>query len=139
MGRGQLAESLRADPRRRLHGADARGAPRSRRRGPLTLPEPVSLTVADVSFISLTRLLRGMAAATPPAATSCPWSSRSSSCRPATCPAASFATRAARGRRHAGADHAVGLGLSVLGEVESPLVGPSGNHELFLRSACPRT
>ena len=32
----------------------------------LVLPEPVTLTVADVSFISLTRLLRGMAAATAP-------------------------------------------------------------------------
>jgi hypothetical protein len=29
-------------------------------------------------------------------------------------------------------DHAVALGLEPRGEVESPLVGPSGNHEFFL-------
>ena len=64
VGRGQLADSLRADGRvvsmERTHAArldpDAED--------PLTLPERVELAVADVSFISLTRLLRGMAART---------------------------------------------------------------------------
>ena len=66
VGRGQLAEPLRQDVRvvsmERTHAArldpDAEDA--------LELPERASLVVADVSFISLTRLLRGMAAhATP--------------------------------------------------------------------------
>ena len=62
VGRGQLADSLRADARvvsmERTHAArldpDAED--------PLVLPERVGLAVADVSFISLTRLLRGIAA-----------------------------------------------------------------------------
>ena len=80
VGRGQLAESLRTDPRvvsmERTHAArlDPDAADR------LMLPEPVTLTVADVSFISLTRLLRGHGGRAPrPAVTSCRWSSRSSS------------------------------------------------------------
>ena len=62
VGRGQLAESLRSDPRvvtmERTHAArldpDADG-PAQR------CPSGSRLAVADVSFISLTRLLRGMA------------------------------------------------------------------------------
>jgi predicted rRNA methylase YqxC with S4 and FtsJ domains len=33
--------------------------------------------------------------------------------------------------------HAAGLGLECLGEVESPLTGPSGNHEFFLHLRVP--
>jgi len=33
--------------------------------------------------------------------------------------------------------HALELGLEVLGEVESPLVGPSGNREWFLHLGLP--
>ena len=63
VGRGQLAESLRRDPRvvsmERTHAA--RLDPSSS--DPVALPERVSLTVVDVSFISLTRVLRGVIAA----------------------------------------------------------------------------
>ena len=73
MGRGQLADSLRADARvvsmERTHAArldpDAED--------PLRLPEAVSLAVADVSFISLTRLLRASPHRWRPEVTSCPW------------------------------------------------------------------
>jgi len=33
--------------------------------------------------------------------------------------------------------HAARLGLACLGEVESPLTGPSGNHEFFLHLRVP--
>ena len=62
VGRGQLAESLRGDPRvismERTHaGRLDPTAPDA-----IRLPEPPSLAVIDVSFISLTRILRGVAA-----------------------------------------------------------------------------
>jgi 23S rRNA (cytidine1920-2'-O)/16S rRNA (cytidine1409-2'-O)-methyltransferase len=34
-------------------------------------------------------------------------------------------------------EHARSLGLDDLGEVESPLTGPSGNHEFFLHLRVP--
>ena len=34
-------------------------------------------------------------------------------------------------------DHAQGLGLACLGEAESVLVGPAGNHEFFLHLRTP--
>ena len=52
VGQAQLHESLRADPRViSLEGVNLRLAP------PDLVPEPISLIVADVSFISLTRIL----------------------------------------------------------------------------------
>ena len=57
VGRGQLAESLRQDERvislERTHAARLDPASED----PLQLPERAGLVVADVSFISLTRLL----------------------------------------------------------------------------------
>ena len=139
VGRGQLAESLRGDPRvvsmERTHAArldpDAED--------PLRLPEPVSLAVIDVSFISLTRLLlRGVAGAVGPAG------------RDRGAGQAAVRAVAARGPQGRGARpedreaavervraHAVGLGLMDLGTVESPLVGPAGNHEFFLHLGVP--
>ena len=52
VGRGQLHARLRSDPRVVLHeGVNARHL------GPSDLPEPVSVLVVDVSFISLTQVL----------------------------------------------------------------------------------
>lgn len=52
VGRNQLHEKLRADPRViNLEGVNLRHAP------PKLIPEPVDLVVADVSFISLTLVL----------------------------------------------------------------------------------
>lgn len=140
VGRGQLAESLRGDPRvismERTHAA--RLDPDADE--PLTLPEAVSLVVADVSFISLTRLLRGMAAAVAPDASGeivalvkpqfelSPREVPKGVVRdPAHREAAVERVRA----------HALGLGLTDLGVVESPLVGPAGNHEFFLHLGVP--
>ncbi len=133
VGRGQLAESLRQDPRvvsmerthaGRLdpHAADA-----------LALPEPVTLTVADVSFISLSRLLRGMASVTAPGGDIVPLVKPQFELSPREVPGGVVrdpALRAAAVWRVR--EHARELGLVVLGESESPLVGPSGNHEWFL-------
>lgn len=58
VGRGQLAASLRADPRVvSLERTNARDL------GPGTLPEPVDLAVVDVSFISLGLVLGPVAGA----------------------------------------------------------------------------
>jgi 23S rRNA (cytidine1920-2'-O)/16S rRNA (cytidine1409-2'-O)-methyltransferase len=52
VGRGQLAETLRADPR-----VVSMERTNARTLGPAVLPEPVALAVVDVSFISLARVL----------------------------------------------------------------------------------
>ncbi len=133
VGRGQLAEALRADARvvsmERTHAA--RLDPDADDR--LTLPEPVSLAVADVSFISLTRLLRGMAAATAPGGDLLPMVKPQFELTPRDVPGGVVRDPALRARAVGRVrEHALTLGLEVLGEVESPLAGPSGNQESFL-------
>lgn len=133
VGRGQLASALRDDPRvvsmERTHAA--RLDPQSE--DPVTLPEPVTLTVADVSFISLTRLLRGMVAATAPGGDLLPMVKPQFELTPKDVPGGVVRDPALRARAvERVRDHARGLGLEVLGEVESPLAGPSGNQESFL-------
>ena len=133
-----LPTSLRTDPRvvsmERTHAArlDPDAADH------VALPEPVSLAVIDVSFISLTRVLRGMAALTRRAARSCRWSSRSSSCRPRTRrkgvvrdPAVARAAvdRVARSR-------AVARASTSVARSSRRCVGPAGNLEFLLHLAC---
>ena len=93
VGRGQLADALRVDGRvvsmERTHAA--RLDPEAD--GPPDASRAVDLAVADVSFISLTRLLAACSPARRPAATCCPWSSRSSSWAPGRCLAGSCAIR----------------------------------------------
>ena len=138
VGRGQLAESLRGDPRvvsmERTHAArldpDASDV--------LRLPERVSLVVADVSFISLTRLLRGMAAAVAPPGEIVALVKPQFELSPREVPKGVVrdpGDRAAAVERVR--SHALGLGLTDLGTVESPLVGPAGNHEFFLHLGVP--
>ena len=136
VGRGQLAESLRGDPRvvslertnaRRLDPADP---------NPLTLPERASLAVVDVSFISLTRVLRGIAAQLEPGAEIVALvkpqfeAGRNEAPRGVVRDPAVRKTAVERVRAHAES-----LGLVVRGEVESPLAGPAGNREIFLHLA----
>jgi 23S rRNA (cytidine1920-2'-O)/16S rRNA (cytidine1409-2'-O)-methyltransferase len=138
VGRGQLAESLRQDARVvsmerthaiRLDPADAE---------PLELPEPASLVVADVSFISLTRLLRGMAAHTTPGGDILPMVKPQFELSPAQVPKGVVRDPAARAAAVSRVrDHALELGLKVVAESESVLVGPSGNHEFFLHLRVP--
>jgi len=138
VGRGQLAESLRVDPRvvsmERTHAA--RLDPDAEDR--LILPEPCDLAVADVSFISLTRLIRGMAAAVRPGGTLVPMVKPQFELTPREVPKGVVRDPAARERAvDRVAEAAEAAGLLVLGRCESPLVGPSGNHELFLHLRVP--
>jgi 23S rRNA (cytidine1920-2'-O)/16S rRNA (cytidine1409-2'-O)-methyltransferase len=138
VGHGQLADPLRADPRvvvmERTHaGRLDPDAP-----DPLDLPDPVSLAVADVSFISLTRLLRGIASRVAPGGDIIALVKPQFELEPRDVPRGVVRDPAARARAVARVrDHAARLGLTVLGEVESPLVGPSGNHEYFLHLGVP--
>jgi 23S rRNA (cytidine1920-2'-O)/16S rRNA (cytidine1409-2'-O)-methyltransferase len=138
VGRGQLAPSLRADPRvvsmerthaRRLDPAD----PES-----IALPERPSLAVVDVSFISLTRLLGAIASALAPGAEIVALVKPQFEAGP---------RLAAGGVVRDPAVHrdvidgvrafAASIGLEVLGETPSSLVGPAGNREFFLHLVVP--
>jgi 23S rRNA (cytidine1920-2'-O)/16S rRNA (cytidine1409-2'-O)-methyltransferase len=141
VGRGQLAESLRADPRvismERTHAA--RLDPESAEQ--LRLPEAVSLAVVDVSFISLTRVLRGIAGAVaegPEGGEIVALVKPQFELSPREVPRG--VVRSDHDRQVAVErvrEHAVGLGLEAAGMVESPLVGPAGNHEFFLHLRVP--
>jgi 23S rRNA (cytidine1920-2'-O)/16S rRNA (cytidine1409-2'-O)-methyltransferase len=100
---------------------------------PVALPERVSLAVADVSFISLTKVLRGIAAWVLPGGAIVPLVKPQFELEPADVPRG--VVRDPRRRAAAVArvrEHADGLGLMCVTEAESSLVGPSGNHEFFL-------
>jgi 23S rRNA (cytidine1920-2'-O)/16S rRNA (cytidine1409-2'-O)-methyltransferase len=138
VGRGQLAESLRADPRvvsmerthaRRLDPAEPDA---------LSLPEPVSLAVVDVSFISLTRILNGVAAQLRAGGEIVALVKPQFESSPADVPKGVVrdprVRRAAVDRVRA---YAEASGLAVRGEIESPLIGPAGNHEFLLHIAVP--
>jgi 23S rRNA (cytidine1920-2'-O)/16S rRNA (cytidine1409-2'-O)-methyltransferase len=138
VGRGQLAESLRADPRvvslerthaRRLDPADPEA---------IDLPECPGLAVVDVSFISLTRVLRGIAARLAPGGQLVVLVKPQFEVTPRDVPGGVVRDKAVRQAAVARVRaHAAELGLEIRGEIESPLVGPAGNHEFFLHLALP--
>jgi 23S rRNA (cytidine1920-2'-O)/16S rRNA (cytidine1409-2'-O)-methyltransferase len=138
VGRGQLADTLRADARvvsmERTHAArlDPTAA------DALVLAEAVSLAVADVSFISLTRLLAGIAVHTVPGGDIVPLVKPQFELSPRQVPRGVVRDPAAR---RAAIDrvreHAAGLGLEIVAEAASVLVGPSGNQETFLHLRVP--
>ena len=134
VGRGQLAEALRRDPR-----VVARERTNARGLSPALLGESVALAVIDVSFISLRLVL-------PPTATClAPGGRVVALVKPQ--------FEAGRGRAPRGVvrdpavhrevlaaslDHARAAGLTPLGLADSPLLGPAGNREFFLlASAAP--
>jgi 23S rRNA (cytidine1920-2'-O)/16S rRNA (cytidine1409-2'-O)-methyltransferase len=133
VGRGQLAASLRSDPRvvslERTHARrlDPAGP------DPVPLPQAPDLAVVDVSFISLTRLLGAIAARL----------ARPGEIVALVKPQFEAGPRAAvkgvvrdpavhRDVLDRVRAHADGIGLQVAGEVPSPLLGPAGNREFFL-------
>jgi 23S rRNA (cytidine1920-2'-O)/16S rRNA (cytidine1409-2'-O)-methyltransferase len=138
VGRGQLADSLRADARvvslerthaRRLDPADPQA---------ITLPEAVDLAVADVSFISLTRILAGVVHWVRPGGQLVTLVKPQFESQPHEVPKGVVRDPAVRARAVARVREAAGdLGLTVAGEVPSPLVGPSGNQETFLHLVRP--
>jgi 23S rRNA (cytidine1920-2'-O)/16S rRNA (cytidine1409-2'-O)-methyltransferase len=135
VGRGQLAETLRRDPR-----VVARERTNARGLSPALLGELVALAVIDVSFISLRLVLPPTAACLAPGG------------RVVALVKPQF--EAGRGRAPGGVvrdpaihrevllaalDHARGAGLVPQDMVASPLLGPAGNREFFLlASAAPR-
>jgi 23S rRNA (cytidine1920-2'-O)/16S rRNA (cytidine1409-2'-O)-methyltransferase len=133
VGRGQLAETLRRDPRvvsmERTHAARLEATAPDH----VSLPEQVSLAVIDVSFISLTRVLRGVLATLAPKGEIVALVKPQFEAAPADVPRGvvrDAAVQRATVDRVAG--FARGLGLDVRGEIESPLVGPKGNREFLL-------
>jgi 23S rRNA (cytidine1920-2'-O)/16S rRNA (cytidine1409-2'-O)-methyltransferase len=136
VGRGQLADVLRTDPRvvsmERTHAS--RLDPDSRDH--LTLPEPVSLAVIDVSFISLTRVLRGVAAALTGEGEIVALVKPQFEVDPHDAPRGVVRDPAAREAAiERVAEHARSIGLSARGRIESPLRGPKGNHEFLVHLA----
>jgi 23S rRNA (cytidine1920-2'-O)/16S rRNA (cytidine1409-2'-O)-methyltransferase len=133
VGRGQLAEVLRNDPRvvslERTHAS--RLDPSSP--DPLTLPEPVSLTVIDVSFIPLKRVLTGVKAALTDDGEIVALVKPQFEVDPVKAPHGVVRDEAVRERA---VDDVVafasGIGLRLLGRMESPLLGPAGNHEFLI-------
>jgi 23S rRNA (cytidine1920-2'-O)/16S rRNA (cytidine1409-2'-O)-methyltransferase len=137
VGRGQLAERLRGDPRvismERTNG---------RALGPGALPEPVTLAVIDVAFISLAKVVTPVAGTIDPA----------SGGRIVALVKPQF--EAGRGRTEHGvvrdpAVHrevlervsaaAAGVGLDVRDAIASPILGPDGNREFLLDIKVPRS
>jgi 23S rRNA (cytidine1920-2'-O)/16S rRNA (cytidine1409-2'-O)-methyltransferase len=139
VGHGQLADVLRTDPRvvsmERTHAS--RLDPESA--DPLTLPELVSLAVIDVSFISLTRVLRGVASALDDDGEIVALVKPQFELEPAQVPGG--VVRDPEGRLRAVekvSTHASAIGLAEKGRMESPLRGPAGNHEFLLHLAPSR-
>jgi 23S rRNA (cytidine1920-2'-O)/16S rRNA (cytidine1409-2'-O)-methyltransferase len=134
VGRGQLAEALRTDPRvtslERTHAT--RLDPDSD--DPIELPERVRLAVVDVSFISLTRVLGAIAARVVPGGDIVALVKPQFELTPRQVPRGVVRDAAARAEavtRVRG--HAASLGLHVVAESESALPGPAGNRETFLQ------
>ena len=131
VGRGQLSESLRRDPRVvSMERTNARALTAS------TLPEPVALATIDVSFISLGLVLG------PIAATLAPGGQIVALVKPQ--------FEAGRGRTDHGVvrdpaihrevlertvDNAAAVGLGTHGVIPSPLTGPEGNREFLVHLA----
>jgi 23S rRNA (cytidine1920-2'-O)/16S rRNA (cytidine1409-2'-O)-methyltransferase len=131
VGRGQLAESLRRDPRvTSMERTNARTLTAA------TLPEPVSLVVIDVSFISLDRVLG------PSATTLAPRADLVALVKPQ--------FEAGKGRTDRGVvrdpaihrevlEHVVAaaaaIGLGARDVIPSPILGPEGNREFLLHLA----
>ncbi|GAA4555276.1 TlyA family RNA methyltransferase [Pseudonocardia xishanensis] len=128
VGYGQLIWRLQNDPRVQVHDRT-----NVRALEPGQIGGTVDLTVADLSFISLRTVLPALAACT--AGTLLPMvkpqfevgRERLGSGGVVRDPALRLAALTEV------ADAARGLGLAVLGAVASPLPGPSGNVEFFLR------
>ena len=136
VGHGQLAEVLRNDPRvvsmERTHAA--RLDPDSA--DPLTLPERASLAVIDVSFISLTRVLRGVAATLTDEGEIVALVKPQFEVEPRDAPRGVVRDPAARDAAvQQVVDHARSIALRLLAQMESPLLGPAGNHEFLIHLA----
>lgn len=134
VGRGQLAETLRHDPRVvSMERTNARAL------GPGILPTAVDLAVVDVSFISLDRILGPVATCFGPlgglivALVKPQFEAGRKQVRDGVVrdPDVHRQTLETVGR------HALGIGLRLRKAVASPLTGPAGNREFFLELEVP--
>jgi 23S rRNA (cytidine1920-2'-O)/16S rRNA (cytidine1409-2'-O)-methyltransferase len=129
VGYGQLAWSLRTDPRVRVHERT-----NIRTLDPAGIGGPVQLTVADLSFISLRLALPPLAACTAPEGDLVPMVKPQFEVgKDRVGPGGVVRDPQLRAQAVLEvAASAVPLGLGVAGVVPSPLPGPSGNVEFFL-------
>ena len=133
VGRGQLAEVLRQDARvvsmERTHAARLAMAAADH----VVLPEPVSLAVIDVSFISLTRVLAGVRDALSVDGEIVALVKPQFEAAPADVPGGVVRDAAVqRATVEKIVSHATSIGLTSRGEIESPLLGPKGNREFLV-------
>ncbi|MEA2677291.1 MAG: rRNA (cytidine1920-2-O)/16S rRNA (cytidine1409-2-O)-methyltransferase [Chloroflexota bacterium] len=133
VGRGQLAEVLRQDPRvismERTHAARLDPAAADH----VALPESVSLAVIDVSFISLTRVLAGVKATLAGGGEIVALVKPQFEAAAADVPGGVVRDAAVqRATVERVVAHAATLGFALTGEVESPLLGPKGNREFLV-------
>lgn len=134
VGYGQLAWKLRTDPRVTLHErVNARDMP------PEMAPGPFGLIVADVSFISLTLVLPGLIPRLAPGGhVLCLVKPQFEAGREQV---GSGGVVRDEGARQQAVDKVAaclaGLGLTVLGQCQSPILGPAGNVEFFLLAQAP--
>jgi 23S rRNA (cytidine1920-2'-O)/16S rRNA (cytidine1409-2'-O)-methyltransferase len=133
VGHGQLAEVLRSDPRvvpmEHTHAARLDPAAQDH----VALPERVTVAVIDVSFISLTRVLRGVAAVLTRSGDIVALVKPQFEAEPADAPRGVVRDPEVRDATVAKVtDYARTIGLQVLGRITSPLRGPAGNVEFLL-------
>jgi 23S rRNA (cytidine1920-2'-O)/16S rRNA (cytidine1409-2'-O)-methyltransferase len=134
VGRGQLAETLRHDPRViSMERTNARAL------GPGSLPTAVDMAVVDVSFISLDRILG------PVAMCFGPLGGRIVALVKPQFEAGRKQVRDGvvrdpqihRQTLEAVARHALSIGLRLRNAVASPITGPAGNREFFIELEVP--
>ena len=136
VGRGQLAEVLRQDPRvvsmERTHAARLDPAADDH----VALPEKASLAVIDVSFISLTRVLAGVKAALDTNGEIVALVKPQFEAAPADVPHGVVRDAAVqRATVDKVVAYAATLRFKSRGEIESPLLGPKGNREFLVHLA----
>ena len=134
VGRGQLAEALRHDPRVvSMERTNARGL------GPGVLPTFVDMAVVDVSFISLDRILRPVASCFGPrggrivALVKPQFEAGRKQVRDGVV----RDPQVHRQTLETVARYALGIGLKLRNAIASPLIGPAGNREFFLELEVP--
>jgi 23S rRNA (cytidine1920-2'-O)/16S rRNA (cytidine1409-2'-O)-methyltransferase len=130
VGRGQLAERLRRDPRVvSLERTNARGLV------PPMLGEPVSLAVVDVSFISLALVLPAVAACLLPEGEVVALVKPQFEAGKGRAPGGVVRDPAVhREVLDAALGYARAACLTPVGLTDSPLLGPAGNREFFLHA-----
>jgi 23S rRNA (cytidine1920-2'-O)/16S rRNA (cytidine1409-2'-O)-methyltransferase len=134
VGRGQLAEALRHDPRVvSMERTNARAL------GPGVLPTPVDMAVVDVSFISLDRILRPVALCFGPLGGQivCLVKPQFEAGRKQVRDGVVRDPQIHRQTLETVARYALGIGLKLRNAVASPLTGPAGNREFFLELEVP--